>query len=107
MKSQKPTREPKKEICFNCKHTRRWHKGSCVQPTCMCNCFEESGVFYGMDLFEAKKQGQLSSQNKLSNYIKERIANLKFQINHLRDENTKYQFYARISELKRLQGDKT
>jgi len=55
-----------KEICFNCEHTIRWHKngGGCSQPTCSCNCFVESGCFYGMNLFDAYNQGQQKAQER-------------------------------------------
>lgn len=61
-----------KEICFNCKHTKRFHnsiytEGSCSQPTCHCNCFEESRVFYGMDLFDAYEKGILDTLQALRN----------------------------------------
>lgn len=60
--------EDKKELCLECKHTRRFHNsvhkdGACSQPTCSCCCFIESGVYYGMDLFEAFEAG-----NKLEGY---------------------------------------
>lgn len=51
-----------KEICFECRHTKRFHnsvhkEGACSQPTCQCSCFISSGVYYGMDLFDAYEKG--------------------------------------------------
>jgi hypothetical protein len=51
-----------KEICFNCKHTKKYHNSiykecACSQPTCQCTCFISSGIFYGMDLFTAFSVG--------------------------------------------------
>ncbi len=55
-----------REICFECKHIKKFHNsvnkgGSCSQPTCQCTCFIESGVFYGMDLFDAYEKGKENS----------------------------------------------
>ena len=53
----------KKEICKECRHTKRFHnsvhkEGSCSQPTCQCTCFIESGLYYGMDIFDAYEKGK-------------------------------------------------
>ena len=65
-----------KEICFGCKHTKRFHnsvykEGACSQPTCQCSCFIQSGVFYGMDLFDAYEKGKLdTSEDKCEGLTK-------------------------------------
>lgn len=51
-----------REICANCQHVKRFHnsihkEGACSQPTCSCCCFVESGIFHGMDLFDAYEKG--------------------------------------------------
>ena len=58
----------RQEICFECKHVKRFHnsvhkEGCCSQPTCQCVCFIESGVFYGMDLFDAYEKGKLDAED--------------------------------------------
>ena len=57
-----------REICFECNHIKRFHNsvhkgGCCSQPTCQCSCFIESGVFYGMDLFDAYEKGKKDAQD--------------------------------------------
>jgi hypothetical protein len=60
-----------KEICFECKHTKRFHnsvhkEGACSQPTYQCSCFIPSKVFYGMDLFDAYEKGKLDALDEVS-----------------------------------------
>lgn len=59
-----------REICFECVHVKKFHNsvnqgGSCSQPTCQCSCFIESGVFYGMDLFDAYEKGKEDAKGGL------------------------------------------
>lgn len=58
-KKSKSDEEILKEVCSNCRHTKRFHRnGCCSQPTCMCNCFIESGLIYTTDIFNAFEQGK-------------------------------------------------
>jgi len=62
-----------KEVCLNCKHTKRYHnKGSCSQPTCMCNCFIESGLIYTTDILDAFNQGKEQNTKRLAD-LREKI----------------------------------
>ena len=61
--------KPLKEICFECRHTKRFHnsvhkEGCCSQPTCQCSCFIPSKVFYGMDLFDAYEKGKIDFEEE-------------------------------------------
>lgn len=67
--------EGKKEICLECKHTKRWHSsvckdGCCSQPTCQCSCFINSVVYYGMDLFDAYEKGKIDAKEEIKNDTK-------------------------------------
>jgi len=62
--------DKEKEICSECRHAKRFHNsvhkgGCCSQPTCQCTCFISSGVYCGMDLFDAYEKGKQDVQNKL------------------------------------------
>ncbi len=60
------TTEEERELCLNCRHTKRFHsKGSCSQPTCMCNCFIESGLIYTTDIFNSFEQGKSQATKEI------------------------------------------
>jgi len=97
MKSQKPTLNREQELSEEDKNIMNAEK------------YGDSCEVWYEEIFRDKalafKQGQLSEQNKLNNYVKNRIATLKFQLVHIRDENSRNQFYARISELKGIRDE--
>lgn len=70
--TEEELKKAEREVCFNCKHTKRWHKkGCCSQPTCMCNCFIESGLNYTTDVLNAFQAGQLAEREKCLKIIEE------------------------------------
>jgi len=66
-----------KELCLNCHHSKRFHtQKGCSQPTCMCNCFINSGIYSNDNVWtlrtrlEGYEKAQSDFQRKIDEVLK-------------------------------------